>query len=75
MLTHKTLTGATDNVNNISVNLDQYNDIELLTNYDSGNIDYIFNGTRIGSSQMSAASLAAGFGDKAGGRKIGRKAL
>lgn len=59
----KTLTSASTDVSDIAVNLGQYNDIELLANFDSGQIDYLFNGTKIGSRQMSAASLAAGFGD------------
>ena len=63
MLTHKTLTNASIDVADINVLLGQYNDIELLANYDSGLVDYFFNGTKIGSTQMSAASLAAGFSD------------
>lgn len=63
MLFGKTLTDATANVNDITVNLNQYNDIELVANFDSGRIDYLFNGTNIGSRQMGADSLTAGFGD------------
>jgi hypothetical protein len=63
MLTHMTLTDASAGVANIAVRLDQYNDIEFLANFDSGRIDYVFNGVEIGSTQMTFDSLAAGLGD------------
>jgi hypothetical protein len=63
MATGQTLTSATDRVNNIAVNLGQYNDIELIADFGSGQIDYLFNGVAIGSRTMTIGNLASGFGD------------
>ncbi len=63
MLTGMTLTSATADVNNVAVNLGQYNNIQLVADYASGLVRYLFNGSLIGSTQMSAASLSAGLGD------------
>ena len=63
MLLGTTLTDATSGVNNIAVRIGQYNDIGLFANYDTGFVTYRFNGADIGSSFMTAASRAAGFGD------------
>lgn len=63
MAAGKTLTNATMSVNDVAVNLGAYNDIELLADFASGQIDYRFNGMKVGSIQMSASSLAAGLGD------------
>jgi hypothetical protein len=63
MSTHTTLTSANDGVNNISVNIGAYNDLEMFANFNSGLVTYLFNGTNIGFSQMTPDNLAAGFGD------------
>lgn len=63
MIAHTTLTDASAGVNDIAVRLDAYNDIELLANFSSGRIDYLFNGTDIGSTEMTTASFDAGLGD------------
>lgn len=63
MLSHKTLTSANTDINNIDVNINQYNDFQMLANFDSGLVTYRVNGTTVGSSMMSAQNLSAGFGD------------
>jgi hypothetical protein len=63
MLTHRTLTSATSDVGNVDVLLDAYNDLAFIADYGSGRVDYRFNGTLIGTSFMTAASMAAGFSD------------
>ena len=63
MLAGSTLTDATLGIANVKANLGQYNDIALRADYGSGLVDYLFNGTRIGSTRMSAASRLAGLGD------------
>jgi len=63
MLAHTTLTSATSNVNDIAVNLNQYNDFGFEANFNTGLVEFLVNGTNIGSSQMGASSLTAGFGD------------
>jgi PEP-CTERM motif len=63
MLVHKTLTSATSNVNDIAVNLNDYNSLEFDADFATGLIDFLVNGTNIGSTQMNASNLSAGFGD------------
>ena len=63
MLTGRTLTDATTGVSNVQALLGQYNDIELLADYGTGVVDYFFNGSQIGSTQMSASSRFTGLGD------------
>jgi len=63
MAVGKTLTDASSGVSDIDVNLGQYNDFRFDANFNTGLIDYLVNGTYIGSTQMSASSMMAGFGD------------
>ncbi len=46
-----------------AVNLGQYNDIKLIADFGSGQIDYVFNGVAIGSRTMTPGNLTNGFGD------------
>ena len=65
MTSGMSLSSATQEVHNIAANLDGYNYLELVTDFASGSIQYVFDGVNVGSGVMTASNLANGFGQAA----------